>query len=67
VDINSLIEIEQFLILMTDNTKKIQSNLEALQILDLIMDNIHTCCAVTMEPDDVLVLCDKLKAYIKND
>jgi len=40
---------------------------EALQILELIMDNIHTCCAVTMEPDDVLVLCDKLKAYIEND
>jgi hypothetical protein len=43
------------------------SKKEALQVLELIMDNIHTCCAVTMEPDEVLVLCDKLKAYIEND
>lgn len=43
------------------------SKQEALEILDLIMDNVHTCCAVTMEPDEVLVLCDKLKQYIEND
>jgi|TARA_R110000803_G_scaffold168521_1_gene231585 hypothetical protein len=40
---------------------------EALEALELIIENIHTCCAITMEPDDVLVLCDKLKEYIEND
>lgn len=40
---------------------------EALEILDSIMDNINTCCAITMEPDDVLLLCDKLKEYLEND
>tara|TARA_B100000497_G_C7616530_1_gene370325 strand:- start:959 stop:1093 length:135 start_codon:yes stop_codon:yes gene_type:complete len=40
---------------------------EALEILETIAENINTCCAITMEPDDVLVLCDKLKIYIEND
>lgn len=40
---------------------------EALQILETIAENINTCCAITMEPDDVLVLCDKLKKYLEND
>lgn len=40
---------------------------EALEILDLIIENVNTCCAITMEPDDVLVLCDKLKEYLEND
>ena len=38
---------------------------EALRILDDIKENINTCCAITMEPDDVLVLIDKLKIFIK--
>jgi len=25
---------------------------------------VHTCCAITMEPDEVLVLIDKLESYI---
>ena len=37
---------------------------EALRILEDIKDNIHTCCAITMEPDEVLVLIDKLESYI---
>ena len=37
---------------------------EALRILEEIADNVHTCCAITMEPDEVLVLIDKLKSYI---
>lgn len=40
---------------------------QALEILDLIIENINTCCAITMDPDEVLVQCDKLKSYIKND
>ena len=37
---------------------------EALRILEEIEENVNTCCAITMEPDDVLVLIDKLKDYL---
>jgi hypothetical protein len=37
---------------------------EALRILDEIEENINVCCAITMEPDEVLVLIDKIKSYI---
>ena len=37
---------------------------EALEILEEVEENINTCCAITMEPDDVLVLIDKLKIFI---
>tara|TARA_R110000803_G_scaffold61626_1_gene121573 strand:- start:300 stop:431 length:132 start_codon:yes stop_codon:yes gene_type:complete len=38
---------------------------EALRILEEIEENINVCCAITMEPDEVLVLIDKIKEYIK--
>jgi len=37
---------------------------EALSILEEIKDNVNVCCAITMEPDEVLVLIDKLESYI---
>ena len=37
---------------------------EALQILEEIKENINVCCAVTMEPEDVLELIYKLESYI---
>ncbi len=40
---------------------------EALRILEEIEENVNTCCAITMEPDDVLVLIDKLKDYLENE
>lgn len=40
------------------------SKQEAINVLEEIVENINTCCAVTMDPDDVLVLVDKLKSYI---
>lgn len=40
---------------------------EALEILEEIEENVNTCCAITMEPDDVLVLIDKLKNYLENE
>jgi hypothetical protein len=39
---------------------------EALKILEEIEENVEICCAVTMEPDEVLILIDKLKKYIEN-
>ena len=37
---------------------------EAIQVLKEIKENINVCCAVTMEPEDVLDLIDKLEEYI---
>ena len=39
---------------------------EALEILEEIKENVNVCCAITMEPDEVLVLIDKLESYIEN-
>ena len=40
---------------------------EALEILEEIEENVNTCCAITMEPDEVLVLIDKLKSYLNGE
>ena len=37
---------------------------KAIEILDTIEENINVCCAVTMEPDEVLELIDKLKNFL---
>jgi hypothetical protein len=37
---------------------------EALEILEQIEENVNICCAVTMDPDDVLGLIDKLKKFL---
>jgi 3-deoxy-D-arabino-heptulosonate 7-phosphate (DAHP) synthase class II len=37
---------------------------EALKILEEIEENVNVCCAVTMEPDEVLELIDKLKKFL---
>ncbi len=42
------------------------SSEEALLILEEIEENVNTCCAITMEPDEVLVLIDKLKEYLND-
>ena len=40
---------------------------KALEILEEIRSKVCTCCAVTMEPDEVEDLIDKLKVIIKNE
>ena len=40
---------------------------EALEILEEIEENVNVCCAITMDPDEVLVLIDKLKSYIEEN
>ena len=37
---------------------------KALDILEQIEENVSICCAVTMEPDEVLELIDKLKKFL---
>ena len=38
---------------------------EALEILDQIEEQVDTCCAVTMYPEDVIELMEKLRSIIK--
>ena len=37
---------------------------EAIELLEEIEDNIGICCAITMEPDEVLLLIDRLKEIL---
>ena len=46
-------------------TQKEEYN-KALEILEQIEENINICCAVIMDPDEVLDLIDKLKTILKN-
>ena len=46
-------------------TRKEEFN-KALEVLNEIRENTDTCCAITMEPDDVLTLIDNLRTIIKN-
>jgi 3-deoxy-D-arabino-heptulosonate 7-phosphate (DAHP) synthase class II len=39
---------------------------EAISVLDEIKENVSVCCAITMEPDEVLELIDKLEEFIQN-
>ena len=39
---------------------------EALDILEEVKDNVNVCCAITMEPDEVLELIEKLEEFIQN-
>ena len=45
-------------------TQKEEFN-KALKILEEIEENVGVCCAVTMEPDEVLDLIDKLKEILE--
>ena len=38
---------------------------EALEILDQIEEQVNTCCAITMYPEDVVELIDKLKVILE--
>ena len=40
---------------------------EMLELLKEIEENVNTCCEVTMDTDDVLVLIDKLRELIKKE
>ena len=40
---------------------------ETLNVLGDIKENINICCAITMEPDEVLELIEKIEVYIKEN
>jgi hypothetical protein len=39
---------------------------EALELLNEIDENIGTCCAITMDPDEVRCLIYKLQEILEN-
>ena len=40
-------------------SNKKMSKEEVLKILEEVKENVNTCCAITMEPDEVLDLIEK--------
>lgn len=38
----------------------------ALELLEQIEENVSVCCAITMEPDEVLALIDELRTILEN-
>ena len=39
---------------------------EALEILNEIEENVGTCCAITMDPEEVEILIYKLREILEN-
>jgi len=39
---------------------------EVLKILEEVKENVNTCCAITMEPDEVLDLIEKIEKFIQD-
>ena len=39
---------------------------EALELLDEIAENVSTCCAITMDPDEVEEMIYKLREILEN-
>ena len=39
---------------------------EALNLLTEIEENVNICCAITMDPDEVQEMIDKLRSILEN-
>ena len=39
---------------------------EALEILNEIEENVNICCAITMDPEEVQEMIDKLRNILEN-
>jgi hypothetical protein len=37
----------------------------ALELLEQIEENVSVCCAITMEPDEVLALIEELRTILE--
>ena len=40
---------------------------EAIEILEQIEDQVNTCCAITMFPEDVVELIEKLRKILQDE
>jgi len=47
-------------------SNKKMSKEEVLKILEEVKENVNTCCAITMEPDEVLDLIEKIEKFIQD-
>ena len=39
---------------------------EALELLKKIEENVSVCCAITMEPEEVLAIIEELRELLEN-
>ena len=39
---------------------------EALELLDEIEENVNICCAITMDPDEIQEMIDRLRNILEN-
>ena len=40
---------------------------EALELLNEIEENVNICCAITMDPEEVQEMIDKLRNILENE
>ena len=40
---------------------------KALELLSQIEENVSVCCAITMEPDEVLALIEELRTILEEN
>jgi hypothetical protein len=52
--------------MMTQTIKLKVMKDKALELLEQIEANVSVCCAITMEPEEVLVMIEELRATIEN-
>jgi 3-deoxy-D-arabino-heptulosonate 7-phosphate (DAHP) synthase class II len=50
--------------MMSRTTKLKAMKDKALELLEQIEENVSVCCAITMEPDEVLDLVEELRGII---
>ncbi len=51
--------------MMTRMIKLKEMKDKALKLLEQIEENVSVCCAITMEPEEVLEMIDELRATIE--
>ena len=39
----------------------------ALELLEQIEENVSVCCAITMEPEEVLEMIEELRTILENE
>lgn len=39
----------------------------ALELLEQIEENVSVCCAITMEPEEVLAMIEELRELLENE
>jgi len=40
---------------------------KALELLEKIEENVSVCCAITMEPEEVLEMIEELRTILENE